>query len=194
MRPVQVMASWDCVQRPSLIWPASPHHRVRAHRAWPVRMSALTLCVPRANHPLGTKLSKRGRKGFACYRVRVGLGLGCIIQPRFDGRGRLCAAGLAFAAAAGDLRAVAAAQRARPGTTFELVGADFVVDAGLRPWLLEVNAMPSLARKVRCPLVQPCIWLHHWVRMHGLPDWVAVCSPLLALAVPNFMAGLPTLS
>ncbi len=60
-------------------------------------------------------------------------------------------AGLAFAAAAGDLRQATAEQRAAPGTAFELVGADFIADAALRPWLLEVNAVPSLARKARPP-------------------------------------------
>ena len=35
-----------------------------------------------------------------------------------------------------------------PGVAFELVGVDFLVDSALRPWLLEFNAVPSMARQV----------------------------------------------
>jgi hypothetical protein len=34
------------------------------------------------------------------------------------------------------------------GSTFELVGFDFMVDADLRPFVLEVNLVPSLAKQV----------------------------------------------
>ncbi|KAK9830487.1 hypothetical protein WJX72_011998 [[Myrmecia] bisecta] len=58
------------------------------------------------------------------------------------------ALGFAFAAAAPTLRADAAYYKAGPGATFELVGVDFVVDADYHPWLIEINSIPSLARKV----------------------------------------------
>jgi len=55
-----------------------------------------------------------------------------------------CSTALAFAAAAGKLRAAPAA-RDQVCTSYELFGLDFLVDVGLTPWLLEVNATPSLA-------------------------------------------------
>ena len=37
---------------------------------------------------------------------------------------------------------------AAASATFEMVGIDFLVDEHMKPWLLEVNAVPSMARKV----------------------------------------------
>lgn len=37
---------------------------------------------------------------------------------------------------------------AAASATFEMVGIDFLVDENFKPWLLEVNAVPSMARKV----------------------------------------------
>jgi hypothetical protein len=59
------------------------------------------------------------------------------------------AAGLAAMAAAPYMRADAREGQAPPRGTFEYFGLDFVLDADLRPWLLEVNAVPSMARRRR---------------------------------------------
>ena len=37
---------------------------------------------------------------------------------------------------------------APPGSSFEVFGVDMLVDNDYCPWLVEINAVPSLARKV----------------------------------------------
>jgi hypothetical protein len=56
-------------------------------------------------------------------------------------------ASLVLAAALPAMRAAAAETNAPPQGTFEYFGLDFVLDAHLRPWMLEVNAIPSMARR-----------------------------------------------
>lgn len=64
-------------------------------------------------------------------------------------------AGLTFAAGMQAMRFSAAAYPvAAAGATFEVVGIDFLVDEQMKPWLLEVNAVPSLARQVRRTVVE----------------------------------------
>ena len=63
------------------------------------------------------------------------------------------------------------------GAAFEVVGADFLIDGStFRPWLVEVNALPSMAAKASVPctmnfrrtlacarlpnLMVPCLFLH----------------------------------
>ena len=44
---------------------------------------------------------------------------------------------------------VGTAEFPRPqGVAFEVVGVDYLVDRTLQPWLLEFNAVPSMARQV----------------------------------------------
>lgn len=68
-------------------------------------------------------------------------------------------AGLAFAAAQPSLRLAAQQHPYPPRVAFELLGVDFLVDSALQPWLLEVNAVPSMARQVPasflCPQLLP---------------------------------------
>ena len=56
-------------------------------------------------------------------------------------------ASLVLAAALPAMRAAAAETGAPDQGTFEYFGLDFVFDAHLRPWMLEVNAIPSMARR-----------------------------------------------
>ncbi len=64
-------------------------------------------------------------------------------------RSRLhAAATAALAAAVPNARRAAAGLPGYQGGSFEVLGIDFLLDASLRPWLVEVNALPSMARKV----------------------------------------------
>lgn len=72
---------------------------------------------------------------------------GCL-NPGFFNTLDYASAGLAFAAAQPSLLLGAQEFPSAQGVPFELLGVDFVVDARLQPWLLEVNAVPSMARQV----------------------------------------------
>ncbi|KAG1679275.1 hypothetical protein FOA52_009305 [Chlamydomonas sp. UWO 241] len=61
------------------------------------------------------------------------------------------------AAALPQMRAQHAALELPPGSTFELLGLDFLVDSALHPWLLEVNGTPSLAVDHEDPVVEQLI-------------------------------------
>jgi hypothetical protein len=58
-------------------------------------------------------------------------------------------ASLVLAASLPAMREAAANASAPPQGAFEYFGLDYVLDAHLRPWLLEVNAIPSMARRQR---------------------------------------------
>ncbi|KAL4452451.1 hypothetical protein ABPG75_008113 [Micractinium tetrahymenae] len=53
-----------------------------------------------------------------------------------------------LASALPSVRRSAAALPGFQGGSFEVLGVDFLVDASLRPWLVEVNFLPSMARKL----------------------------------------------
>lgn len=53
-----------------------------------------------------------------------------------------------LAAALPNVRRSAAALPGFQGGSFEVLGIDFLVDASLQPWLVEVNFLPSMARKL----------------------------------------------
>lgn len=60
--------------------------------------------------------------------------------------------GYTYAAGLNSMRYSTAMLGAPSGSSFEVFGVDMLIDTDYRPWLVEVNAVPSLARKVTGPL------------------------------------------
>lgn len=96
-------------------------------------------------------------------------------------------AGYTYAAGLSAMRGSAAYLGAPPGSSFEVFGVDMLVDTDYRPWLVEINAVPSLARKVKphslaCPLL---------LLLAPLPaiSCVSPPAPLSALQMPNSISG-----
>lgn len=56
--------------------------------------------------------------------------------------------GYTYAAGLNAMRGATKTLGAPPGSSFEVFGVDMLVDTDFRPWLVEINAVPSLARKV----------------------------------------------
>lgn len=59
------------------------------------------------------------------------------------------------------MRYSTAALGAPVGSSFEVFGVDMLVDTDYRPWLVEVNAVPSLARKASLAPCRSCaqLWM-----------------------------------
>ena len=62
-----------------------------------------------------------------------------------------------FSAALPHLKGQSEALGVQPGSTFEVLGLDYLVDSDMRPWLLEVNGTPSLAVDHEDPEVEGLI-------------------------------------
>ena len=65
---------------------------------------------------------------------------------------------------------------------FELYGYDVIIDAELKPWLLEVNASPSLSANTREDYLMKTEMLHG---MLDVVDMEGVSSPFLPLSGVN---------
>ena len=63
---------------------------------------------------------------------------------------------------------------APPGSSFEVFGVDMLVDTDYRPWLVEINAVPSLARKVSHASRLPFCLVHSTSLHHS--DYCVLCD------------------
>jgi len=84
-------------------------------------------------------------------------------------------ASLVLAAALPAMRSAAAEANAPQQGTFEYFGLDFVLDAHLQPWMLEVNAIPSMARRKKSECSGEAATAHCKLKTAG-PDSAAGAS------------------
>jgi hypothetical protein len=72
------------------------------------------------------------------------------------------ATALAFCAAQGRVQEVQAQMALHPRACFQFFGLDFLVDSSLRPWLLEINATPSMKVEHEEPATEALIHQQKW--------------------------------
>jgi Tubulin-tyrosine ligase family len=86
---------------------------------------------------------------------------------------QMAAAAASVVHACSDTTAAAATQLKIPrGSCFQMLGLDFVLEAGGKAWLLEVNATPSMAVKHIDPATHDMIWrLKHGFLSDMVRNW-----------------------
>ncbi|GIM13612.1 hypothetical protein Vretimale_16680 [Volvox reticuliferus] len=81
----------------------------------------------------------------------------------------------AFAAALPRGAEVLAEVRPPPHSCFQFFGLDFLIDQQLRPWLLEVNATPSMKVEHTDPRVAELIYCQKWPAIRDMVALLGIC-------------------
>lgn len=61
---------------------------------------------------------------------------------------------------------------------FELYGYDVIIDAQLKPWLIEVNSSPSLSASTQSDRVMKAKVIHDVLSLVAPPEWSARPAPV----------------